>query len=119
MLIGLLGSLAIIFVLLGSHAFAPWYYYLAILIVYLALETVLWRHFGFHMSDWNHESHSFFIFVLVTLVGLGINVSLVSIISLHLHLTHTDLDKNIASILATLVSLFWNFIGYKVVVFKK
>ncbi len=118
-MVGILGFLAFVLVLLGSRFFAPWYFYLIVLAVYLSLESALWKHFGFHLSDWNHESHSFFIFFIVTLIGLGINSILVSIISVHLHLTHTDLDKNIAALLAVCVSLFWNFVGYKLVVFKK
>ena len=118
-LVGLLGALAVIMVLFGSHASAPWYYYFGILAVYLIFESIMWKGFGFHMADFNHESHSFVIFAAVTFIGLAINVGVVSVISANLVLTHTDLDKNIASILATLVSLFWNFVGYKVVVFKK
>ena len=117
--VGLLGFLGVIFVFVGSRFSAPWLFYLTLLIVYLVFEAMLWRHFGFHMSDWDHAGHSFLIFFVVTLVGLGINISLISVISSNLHLTHTDLDKNIAAALATLVSLFWNFVGYKVFVFKK
>lgn len=118
-LVGTLGAVAVILVLFGSHQLAPWYFYFGLLIVYLILETVMWKGFGFHLSDFNHESHSFLIFAVVTFIGLAINVSLVSVISSRLHLTGTDLDKNIATILATLVSLFWNFTGYKILVFKK
>ena len=117
--IGCLGMSALVFVLVASRLSAPAASYLIILIIYLITEDVLWKHFGFHMSDWDHVGHSFVIFFIVTLIGLGINSSLSSVISLHVHFTHTDLDKNIAVALATGVSLFWNFVGYKVVVFKK
>lgn len=118
-LVGALGAIAIIFVLIGSKLQAASAYYAGILLVYLIFESVLWRAFGFHMADWHHEGHSFLVFAIVTFIGLGINVSLVSVLSLHIHLTHSDLDQNIAKILATCVSLFWNFAGYKVIVFKK
>lgn len=117
--VGALGAVAIVFVLIGSNFDAPYYYYAAVLVVYLLLETVLWKIFGFHLSDFNHESHSFIVFTTVTLVGLGINFVIISLVSQNLELTGTDLDKNIAAILATCVSLFWNFTGYKVIVFKK
>jgi putative flippase GtrA len=117
--VGLLGFLGVVFVFVGSRFSAPWVFYLAILVIYLIFESVLWRHFGFHMSDWDHAGHSFLIFFVVTLVGLGLNVALISVVSSNLHLTHTDLDKNIAAALATGVSLFWNFVGYKIFVFKK
>ena len=118
-LVGTLGVLAILFVFAGSKFSAPFEVYVLLLVVYLILEKVLWQRFGFHMSDWNHEGHSFMVFFFVTLIGLGINVSLISVISANLHLTGGDLDKNIAASLATAVSLFWNFIGYKIIVFKK
>lgn len=119
-LVGALGAVAIIFVLIGSKFSEPSIYYVGVLVVYLILETVLWRWFGFHMSNWDHESHSFMIFFIITFIGLVINVSLLSFISVHLHLTKiVDLDKNIAKVVATAISLFWNFAGYKLVVFKK
>ena len=83
------------------------------------MEVVFWKAFGFKFSGWGHQVQDFAVFVVVTLIGWGINVSLIAIVSLHLHLTHTDLDKNLAAVVATAISLFWNFIGYKVIVFKK
>lgn len=117
--VGALGVAALLFVLVASRLSAPAVSYLIVLAIYLILENVFWRQFGFHMSNWDHVGHSFVIFFIVTLIGLGINSSLSSIISSHLHMTRSDLDKNIAVALATAVSLFWNFVGYKVVVFKK
>ena len=118
--VGSLGAIFIVLVIAASKFQAPWYLFLIMLCVYLLIESVLWRSFGFHLSDWNHESHSFLIFFIVTFIGLVINVSLVSIVSVHLHLTQNpDLDKNIAKVVATAVSLFWNFTGYKLLVFRK
>ena len=118
--VGTLGVIAIILAIGGSKFQLPWYYFLCLLAFYLTIETYLWRGFGFHLSDWNHESHSFMIFFIVTFIGLSINVTLVSLVSLNLHLfQNPDLDKNIAKVIATAVSLFWNFTGYKLIVFKK
>ena len=117
--VGALGVLAIVFVLIGSKFSAAWLFYLTLLVVYLIFEKVLWRAFGFHLSEFNHEGHSFLAFFIVTLIGLGINVWLISLVSSSVHLTHSDLDKNIAAAVATCVSLIWNFIGYKLIVFKK
>ena len=118
-LVGALGVLSIIFVFIASGLSSSYFYYLVLLVIYLISELILWRKFGFHASDWNHEAHSFMVFFVVTLVGLGINYALISLISTHLRLTGTDLDKNIAAALATAVSLIWNFVGYKLVVFRK
>ncbi|HVY68216.1 MAG TPA: GtrA family protein [Patescibacteria group bacterium] len=118
-LVGALGILAVLLVLIASRFSASALVYFLLLLVYMIFESALWRGFGFHTSDWNHEGHSFLVFTIVTLIGLGINVSLIAVVSANLHLTHSDLDKNLAAVVATAVSLFWNFIGYKVIVFKK
>lgn len=118
--VGALGAIAIVAVLVGSKFSSPWYYYAVMLAIYLWIESMLWRSFGFHMSNWNHEGHSFLIFFIVTFIGLNINAGLTGYFSLHVQLTQTvDLNKNIAVVLATALSLFWNFIGYKLLVFKK
>ncbi len=119
--VGFLGGLAVVFVFIASspQVSAPYWFYALVLVVYLIVETVLWRRFGFHIADFHHETHSFAVFFVVTLIGLLLNSTLVSIISTHLHITNSDLDKNIAAALATGVALFWNFTGYKIIVFKK
>lgn len=117
--VGVLGMAALVLVVIASRVSSPWYYYLILTIVYLIVEDVLWKHFGFHMSDWDHVGHSFLIFFIVTGIGFLINSSLSAVLSTHIHLTHSDLDKNIATALATGVSMFWNFVGYKLIVFKK
>lgn len=117
--VGILGFVALVFVAFASRMSAPAYVYLAFLIVYLVVEEVFWKSFGFHLSDWDHIGHSFTIFFAVTVIGFFINSGLSGLLSIHIHLTKTDLDKNIATALATGVSLFWNFVGYKLIVFKK
>ncbi len=117
--VGFLGGLSILLILVASKFFAPTIFYLILLVVYLIFESVLWKRFGFHLSSWNHESHSFLIFFMVTGVGFLINSTLSAVLSTHIHISRTDLDKNIALALATGVTLFWNFTGYKLLVFKK
>lgn len=116
--VGLLGFVAILIIIVASHLSAPWHFYLMVTVSYLIIQLAIWRAFNFHKSTFSHASHSFLGFFFVTLIGMLINVFLISVISLNLHLTGTDLDKNIAAILASLSSLVWNFIGYKVFVFK-
>jgi len=122
--VGILGAITIISVIVASKYSAAWYFYGAVLVIYLLIESGLWRSYGFHMSNWNHEGHSFFIFFVVTFIGLNINAWLLAFFSVHVHLVqnvnqNVDLNKNIAAVLATGISLFWNFVGYKVLVFKK
>lgn len=118
-LVGILGALTVAIILFTSRNSPPAYFFSIILGVYLTLEIVLWKYFGFHLSDWNHKSHSFVMFFIVTGVGFLINAVLSSVFSTYIHPTQTDLDKNIALALATGVALFWNFAGAKVIVFRK
>lgn len=118
-MVGLLGFVGLLFVAVASTFSAPAWSYVIFLIAYLISEETLWKHFGFHLANWSHEGHSFVIFFIVTGVGFLINSGLSALLSTHIHITHRDLDKNIATALATGVSLIWNFIGYKLIVFRK
>lgn len=61
-------------------------------------------------------------FIVITLIGLGINSSIVygitTFITSFFGLS-PELWANSAKAIATAISLIWNFIGYKFVVFKK
>lgn len=119
LLVGALGALAMALVLLGSKTGALPSYYLILLIIYAAAELALW--FGFKLSENQTEKTSaFWAFIAVSLIGLLINSVLLSLISKNLSLAaNLDLNKNLAKILATGASLIWNFVGYKIFVFKK
>jgi len=65
---------------------------------------------------------NFITFVAVTLIGLAINSGIVYVISTFVPPVFVDSQKlwtNLAKVLATGVSLIWNFMGYRLVVFKK
>lgn len=65
---------------------------------------------------------NFVAFFVVTLIGLSINTSIVYLLTTYVTPIGVDsktLWTNIAKVLATGVSLFWNFAGYKLIVFKK
>ena len=61
-------------------------------------------------------------FLLVTLIGVSINTGIVYTVTNYVppvgNISET-LWINIAKVLATGISLFWNFTGYKLIVFKK
>ncbi|MSR76162.1 MAG: GtrA family protein [Candidatus Ryanbacteria bacterium] len=64
----------------------------------------------------------FLVFVIVTLIGLGLNtVVSVAIIQGVGALSALSADRilTISKIAATAISLFWNFLGYKFIVFKE
>lgn len=61
-------------------------------------------------------------FTTVTIIGFLLNIGLASLIVFTLtpkNLTSPERLANIAALFATLISLIWNFVGYKFIVFKK
>jgi len=120
LLVGGLGVSALALVLLGSKIGAQPSYYLFVLLVYIVVEVVLWLEFGFSKLTQVAAKNSFIAFVVVSIIGLVINSLLISVITSQVALvSNADLNKNLAKILATGVSLVWNFVGYKVFVFKR
>lgn len=124
--VGGLGLLSFLLVIFGGIQGALENYYLFILVIFIVLEILIWYSFGLKLSDKNDAGigHQFTIFIIVSLIGLVINSGIVALASLALapsltSLINADSIKNVAKILATGVSLIWNFLGYKVFVFKK
>ena len=65
---------------------------------------------------------NFVTFVLVTIIGLLINSGIVYVITTFIPpviVSSPTLWANIAKALATAISLFWNFAGYKLIVFRR
>ncbi len=124
--VGGLGFVSFLLVVIGGIYSVVDTYYLFILIVFLIAEILIW--YGFDLNLGGDSSvgvgHQFGIFMIVSLIGLLINSGIVVIASMALaptlsNLINVDSVKNVAKILATMVSLIWNFVGYKLFVFKK
>ncbi len=116
--VGVFGVATLAFVYLGSKFLAPYYYYVILLIIFIAVELALW--FGFKLSAAVASKNPVLAFFVVSLIGFAINYLIASKFSVLVHLTaNADLNKNLALVAATAVSLIWNFIGYKIFVFKK
>ena len=123
-LMGILGAVAMIAVLFGAKYAAPANYYLIVTLMFLVLEVLMWEAFGLSKNPSVSQSRNqFMLFFLVSIIGLVINSALVALLSNYSPLAtkpgFADISKNIAKLAATLVSLVWNFIGYKIFVFKK
>ena len=79
----------------------------------------------FWNKDWvfpEGKKANFVTFVVVTLIGLSINTLIVYGLTTYVSPILVGSDKlwaNFAKVLATLLSLIWNFTGYKLIVFKK
>lgn len=121
-LIGFIGVTGIILAVVGGRAQANPLYYLLILGVLAAAEVVIWKSFalGWFERGENTAVHTVFAFAAVSIIGALINSGLVGLITNYWLVTpNLDLNKNIAKVIATAISLFWNFVGYKLFVFKK
>ncbi len=119
-LVGLLGFLAMVLVLIGAKISAQAVFYFILLVVYILAEAALWKSFGLGKPEGGNSGRQFAVFLAVSVVGLLINSALVWLITSNFALVdNADLNKNAAKIVATGASLVWNFVGYKIFVFKK
>ncbi len=123
-LVGGLGAVAMVAVLVGAkYQFGP-SFYLVILTLFLILQLLLWKGFGLSRATGVLSMPGqFTVFLLVSVIGYALNSGMVYagvaiLPGLGLSL-NPDLLKNTAKIIATLVSLVWNFLGYKLFVFKR
>lgn len=124
--VGGLGFACFILVFVGGLYGVVDTYYLFVLVVFLIAEILIWYGFGLNLGNDSSSGvgHQFGVFMIVSVIGLLINSAIVVGASIALapsltSMINVDTIKNVAKILATLVSLIWNFIGYKLFVFKK
>ncbi len=86
------------------------------------INSYLWNKFwSFSDKDTKNITGEFGKFVLVSLVGIIVNVSIAAIVnSLH---KYTSINPKawaaIAAMTGSIATLTWNFLGYKLIVFKK
>lgn len=124
-LVGLLGVGVLGAVIVGSKYGVNTSFYLAVLAALIIGEIAIWfsQGIGSNVQAANAPVQ-FASFIFVSVIGLVINGVLVGYLSVPLSgiaffAANPDLTKNAAKVLATVVSLVWNFIGYKLLVFKK
>jgi putative flippase GtrA len=121
-LVGGLGVLALAAVLFGAGGGTHAVFYLIVLAIFIAIQALLWFSFGLSLGE-SKGNTQLFAFIIVSVIGLIINSYLLSYLSgyaeaHHIFATKPDLIKNMAKIVATGASLVWNFIGYKLFVFR-
>lgn len=124
-LVGGIGSISVLAVLIGAKFSASPIVYFIILCAFIIAQLSLWIAFKLthvEQSTIQQGSKQFLIFVIVSIIGLLINSILVSVLSTNIpqnDFINSDLAKNLAKIVATGASLIWNFVGYKLFVFRK
>lgn len=125
-LVGGLGVTAFAAVLAGSQLNYGVVYFIWLLCMYIVLQLGVWASVRGDSASVPNQSGTraeFVGFVVVSIIGAGINslilTGLVAYFGHSLPGISEKLFKNIAKIAATVVSLMWNFIGYKFFVFRK
>ncbi len=119
---GLVGALAVLAALYGAGKQLSGGYFLITIFVLFVLEVVLWYSFKIKTARGSAAAEQFSLFVLVSIVGTIINSSIVGLITGFIPPMfglNPKIWANMAKILSTGIALIWNFIGYKVFVFKK
>lgn len=123
-LVGGLGFAAFLTIFLGAAYDASNLFFLLVLVGFAVIELILWKAFSLRFGQTQGAGSQFTGFIVVSIVGLLINSFIIviaaNLITPYLEFTvNADTIKNVAKILATCFSLIWNFIGYKLFVFKK
>ncbi len=129
-MVGGLGFAAFVAVFVGAGLDASNLFYLLVLVSFIVIEFILWMAFGLSLTGPGNTSTQFVSFLIVSVIGLVINSAVVvlavkasdwpffSNIIMQFNL-NPDIVKNLAKVAATCLSLIWNFIGYKVIVFRR
>ncbi len=116
---GVLNLLIMITGIAGGSAFSG---FKGISFIIAAVSAYFWNKYWTFDSKQDTNSEEIVSFSIVTGIGFVINVSLASLIvnvfSDTFNVTPEQL-ANLGAAAATVISLVWNFIGYKIFVFKK
>lgn len=117
-----LGILNLEFIIFGVSS--GWYFSLfkAVSFVFATTNSYFWNKFWTFESGSKVTAKEYGHFFLFTLVGTLIDVGVASFIVNGIHVpggVSQKLWANIGAVIAVFVSMLWNFVSYKLVVFKK
>lgn len=118
-----LGALVVGLVLFGARqTYDPLYYFFLLALLLLG-ELGLWKIFRLRRSPLAQRSgREFLLFLFISAIGIIINFSIVSLGTLRIAPQfglNQELWTNLIKIAATGIALVWNFLGYKIFVFKR
>lgn len=118
--VGVVGVVVFGLVFLGGHTSARPEYFIGIFVVFLLAQVVLWYMYGFFKALKQQAQRIFLNFLIVSVIGFLINSFVLYATTTHGSISSNAGDNlNIGKLAATVASLVWNFIGYKLFVFKK
>lgn len=82
------------------------------------INSFIWnKHWTFASGGWHRWYRQALLFVIISVIGLLINTGGLSLL-LHLTGAESVLAVNLQKLAASVVSLTWNFIGYRFLVFR-
>jgi len=120
---GFLGLIVVLAAIFGARSQYGLIYFIILIVVLLLGELMLWRSFGLAWSALRtSEGQKIAVFTAVSIGGAVINAVIVGTMTAYIDPLlgfSPELWANVAKVLATGLSLIWNFIGYKLFVFKK
>ena len=107
----------------GGTAVGIWFsVFKGIAFIVAVLNSYIWnKHWTFDTKT-QAQGKEFIQFLLVSIVGFIINVSIASFLVNVLGAPDTiseNMWANVAAVTATFTGMLWNFMGYKLIVFKK
>jgi putative flippase GtrA len=84
-------------------------------------NSYFWNKFWTFEKELGIKTQEFSLFLIVSFIGLTLNSAIVYVGTTFLTLSSISVgaSMNVIKILATFFSMVWNFLGYKIFVFKK
>lgn len=118
-----LGAGVVGLVILGAGLKYGPAFFIGMLVLLVLGEVGLWKGFKLKRDPFAQKSgRELALFVIISLIGIGINSGIVGgvtqIVEPQFGLGQA-LWTNLIKVLATGVALIWNFLGYKLIVFKR
>lgn len=118
--VGVVGVVVYGLLVLGGHQAAGPLYFISIFGLFILCQLILWYAFGFFNKQTENNPQHYLSFFTVSAIGFLINSLVLYFATTYVSVSSNSGDNlNISKLVATAVSLIWNFIGYKIFVFKK
>lgn len=119
----LVGIAILISVIWGARLRVEWVYYFSAFVVLTIGEIILWKAFRLSVpkSITSHGKKELLLFVVISIIGVFINSGIVAVVTGRVPPVlgfNQELWTNLVKAGATGLSLIWNFLGYKLIVFK-
>lgn len=119
---GLLGLAVLGLVIWAARQASGSAFYLGVLLVLLVGEIILWKSYRLTLPSFLGTQTELGLFVVVSVVGILINSGIVAggtaVFPPQFGLNQ-ELWTNLVKAAATAISLVWNFVGYKLLVFRR